>query len=641
MTEASTHYLEPLQHARVLLELGELGDAEEQVAAALEGKPDDLDALGLFAKIKHMRGELSEAVACWAQILSRAPLEESARLHLVSMLQLAQDPERRAGEFVALGQFHLVRKPTAYLALEQAFRLYVARMPKEARGHCRLIAQKYRGRDRDVHKLAVLAEAWISELSGAIDDACEVLERFGRERGFETDLDRVLALARLYEQMDAPEKLQAAVNIFRFLVRSADRSTLLGRLARLHRRLGQESLAFEHAGLQLLAFRRELYRPSRGDVIAVAARRFVRLERLTRLRFPEGDRPTSPIGRERALAHALDGDLDRAEAGFARDGELLDRKYLAEVAALRGDHERATQLYLDVLREDPEDAALVAWAVDACETSPAQDLRAALLAGAVADRARRALELARDLEPRDPLRWSRLARLHELVAPSREAAGLRARATALEEGARMRERAIGRVLAGAVYHFFGRPQGLLHEIWAGREPASAGQGGMLAPERILGNLTHEMRHSVLSTFMATREFARAKFPHLTRDLLDFAYSFKVTKDDEPSGGISAGLPTALAFLSVFLQKPVVQDVCFTGVIVTDAHDVLTVRGVGELEHKVVAAVHRNMRGIVVPAANRAELERSVIVPAAVCADIVSYVSDLDAAATIAFDGEIE
>jgi hypothetical protein len=40
----------------------------------------------------------------------------------------------------------------------------------------------------------------------------------------------------------------------------------------------------------------------------------------------------------------------------------------------------------------------------------------------------------------------------------------------------------------------------------------------------------------------------------------------------------------------------------------------------------------------VPAANRAELERSVIVPREVCDEVVCYVADLDAAAHIAFGG---
>jgi|SRR5437879_2451781 len=120
MMEATVQNEARLEEARVLVELGELTQAEAEVAAILEESADDLDTLRLFSKIKHMRGQLSLALACYAQLQARgtAP-RESARLHLESMLRMAQDPERGAGEFLAVGQ-RLVQKPAAYLALEEA-----------------------------------------------------------------------------------------------------------------------------------------------------------------------------------------------------------------------------------------------------------------------------------------------------------------------------------------------------------------------------------------------------------------------------------------------------------------------------------------------------------------------------------------
>src|SRR5207248_10864917 len=115
---------------------------------------------------------------------------ESVRLQLGSMLRMAQDAARGAGEFLAVGQ-RVVQKPTAYLALEEAFRLYVARRPHEARDVCRRVATRYRERDVEVYRLSVLADAWISELSGDLEAACLALEQLGREPGFEADLDRV------------------------------------------------------------------------------------------------------------------------------------------------------------------------------------------------------------------------------------------------------------------------------------------------------------------------------------------------------------------------------------------------------------------------------------------------------------------
>ena len=65
-----------------------------------------------------------------------------------------------------------------------------------------------------------------------------------------------------------------------------------------------------------------------------------------------------------------------------------------------------------------------------------------------------------------------------------------------------------------------------------------------------------MTQAVKNTFVSVREYAWAKLPHMTSELLDYNYTYKVTKEDEPSGGLSAGVPTALAFLSVVLNRPV-------------------------------------------------------------------------------------
>ena len=83
-----------------------------------------------------------------------------------------------------------------------------------------------------------------------------------------------------------------------------------------------------------------------------------------------------------------------------------------------------------------------------------------------------------------------------------------------------------------------------------------------------------------------------------------------------------------------------QDVASTGVVVTDAHDVLTVQIVGDLEYKVDGAYHRNLRMLLAPMGNRPMLERSAIVPRAIVEEVVRYVSDLDQAAGLVF-GDLE
>src|SRR5258706_4517596 len=106
-----------MAYARTLVEIGEPYDAEMQLARVLEERPDDLPALDLLAKIKHMRGELSAAIALWAQVHAKSPSNLTANVRLNSMLQLAQASERGPGQFLVLGPFQLWRKPAAHLEL--------------------------------------------------------------------------------------------------------------------------------------------------------------------------------------------------------------------------------------------------------------------------------------------------------------------------------------------------------------------------------------------------------------------------------------------------------------------------------------------------------------------------------------------
>ena len=144
---------ERLRYAKVLVEIGQLRRAEHEVAEVLDENPEQVEALSLFTKIKHIRGQLSLAVACSVQLQSKQTGGGQARMHLESMLHLAQDPSQGAGEFLAMGQYQLVQKPTAYLALEEAFRLFATRRPNEASSTCRTVASRYHERDHEVYKL--------------------------------------------------------------------------------------------------------------------------------------------------------------------------------------------------------------------------------------------------------------------------------------------------------------------------------------------------------------------------------------------------------------------------------------------------------------------------------------------------------
>jgi hypothetical protein len=335
------------------------------------------------------------------------------------------------------------------------------------------------------------------------------------------------------------------------------------------------------------------------------------------------------------------GRLDEARSLLAGGTGLVDLKYRANVEGLVSEaSERAVDLHLQALRADPDDIDVVAWLLAVASRSHSPLIADPMRDPVMGARVLACLETATRAAPGEPSHWKHLATFFELQPGGEPQAGqFRERARAVERAARDRSRAIGRVLSPALYRLMGQPLGLIHEIWVGRERAEPRPGGVLRREDILGSLTDQMRDNVRSTFLAVREYAHSKFPHSTRDILDFNYTFKVTKEDEPSGGTSAGLPAAMAFLSMFLQRPVPQDVAFTGVLVTDAHDVINVRPVGDLEHKVNAAYHRNLRLIVVPEGNRVPLEESGAVPRAITQEIVRYVSTLEEATRLVFGEE--
>ncbi|MGE0711276.1 MAG: S16 family serine protease [Planctomycetota bacterium] len=623
-----------LQLARVLLHLGALREAEEEVGGLLEESPD-LQALSLLAKIKHVSGRLSEAVACWARLESRSPFQGDARLHLLSLLEFARDPERNAGAFLAVGGNQLLRKPVAYLELEEVLRLLVARRPAEAIAHAGWVARKYRERDREVYKLAVLARAWVAELSGDLEGACQALEELGRERGFETDRDRVLALLELSERVGSPERLEAARNILLFLERTHGRehgaAEVYGRLALLHRRLGRAVQAERYEERHYEAFRREHHRPTPEEVVQVAATRYLPLERLVGLTEEVLLAPTTL--REQAIEAAVQGDLARARLALEQGGEVLDLKYLADLAVLEGERERAVELYVDASRRDPEDLRVLGRLLDLEEAAPTPAIEAFFREAEVAARTHRLLQHAVQTHLPSERLWRRLATFTACLDTGHPE-GLREQSAAWRDLSQREADPIGRVLAAAVYHFVGRARGLIHQVWADRRPRRGGRGGALTS--VLGNLTDDMRAAVQNTFLAVREYARARFPAETRDILDYDYSYKVTKDDEPSHGTSAGLPTALVFLSVFLQRSVPHDVAWTGPISAEAHNVMTVIRAGEVDHKVAAAYERDLRLIVVPEDNLADLAHSPRVPRRVQQELVRTARDLDQAVAIAF-----
>src|SRR5258705_279950 len=202
-----------MAYARTLVEIGEPYDAELQLAQVLEERPDDLGALDLLAKIKHMRGELTEAIALWAQVHERSPRNQTGLLRLSSMLQLARDAERGGGEFLVLGHFQLWRKPAAHLELEDVFRTFLARRPDKAKERYeeRFVDLFRRRMHRPTRRDAIRSAArWYIPLRSLeavrfTDASTEAADASTRERAIEMALsgDRSGARARLLRSADA------------------------------------------------------------------------------------------------------------------------------------------------------------------------------------------------------------------------------------------------------------------------------------------------------------------------------------------------------------------------------------------------------------------------------------------------------
>lgn len=597
----------------MLLELGWVEEAEAETLRVLDARPDDRDALSLYAKIKHLRGELSQAIACWARLHAGSPHNETV---IMELELLVREPNRRVG-FVPSEALAQVLAMVRYGDFETA------------RGASEVLVSELVGGDPGELKIAALAAAWIAQLAGDVDAACAQLEQLGEIRGFEYDLDRLLALARCYERRATPGSLEASGRLYRHLVRDLEhrgieKLSLIGKLADLERRGGNLEIAADLDRRFLAGVRRRMHRPSLHEAVRVAAAEYLPLARLRRLRA-EG--PTSqPTRRETALVQAIHGELRHAAMLFADGGDPIDRCYLGELAADDGDHARAVELFASAIEAGADSLHAIEWLADH------DDVRATELWSSETQRRRAIalLEASRELAPARPETWRRLSALYRLDGRPDEALACAVRASATH--------AIppGRVLAASVYHFIGKAKGLLHEIWVHRHPTERGRGGTLAADDIHGNVTPELRAAIRNTFISVREYVRAKFPHAATDIDDWTYTYKLPKEDEPSGGVSAGLPSALAFLSVFLQQPVPHAIASSGALIAEAHDVITVGKIGEADYKVKAAYYSNLDMLILPLANRPDLERSTIVPREIIAEVVHYVNDLDQVVKLVF-----
>lgn len=646
--------------ARAMLCVEKAIAAERELSIALGIDPDNPVGLTLLVRAKQMEGKLSDAIRIWESSNTGAE-RQSALIELGLLYQASQQPERPAPHRIGHDTYPPARS-AAHIGLERAFRFASAGELGVATELCERVMAQHRTTDRKTYKLAAIEKSWLMEAAGRIDEAIAFLEAIGQEADLAIDADRLVSLARLYETR--PEGgIRKAIDAYELLFEKTSELSYLARLAKLYARMGERSRADVYRRRHLAAFEQDAGDIRLEQLLRVASRRYLALSDLERLRFPiaillaETERLRTldtPTGlRKRAILSILKADYRGAREGFAAlrsrgRARAADLLYLAELESAEGNLQAANASYWASIRqaeatgESVEKLALAGLLVSSAGLGieSSAPLRAIVDDSYRALRTRQALaELAKE-RAHDPLPWQALAHLMRCSGDLNESLRYRKRAEFFENEANARLAMPGHALTAAVYHARGERRGIVHELWAMRYRAKAKEGGRLANDHVFANLTDDLRTYLGSVFEATKAYARTKFCHLVSDIDDYGYQFKLTNEDEPSSGPSAGLAIAIAFISVFLDKPVPDDIALSGVLVSEARDHLSVRRIGDVDIKVQGAIARKLRKIVLPEETRREVESSDLLPREASTRIVTYVSSFDEALEAVFGDDV-
>jgi tetratricopeptide (TPR) repeat protein len=633
--------------ARLLLSAGFPEQSAVVGERAVAAAPNSLAALNLLAKIRHVQGRLTETIELWHRIHLRSPTREDTVAQLQLLYQLSHADGQAGERFLCVGHDVFARKHDAQVEVERAFASFRARDFAAALSICDRLAARQRTKDRGLYKLAVFQRAWIHERIGDLDAARATLEKLGRERGFETDFERLSFLARICERVGSRVAAKKALHIYQHVNMQYGNLSALPRLSSLHRQLDEEDAARRYDAEYERRFSQRMQRLAPSQTLRALALAYVPLDRVARPRLHADDRSAcdlelrlarSPSSRQRreGLLAFLDGELERAASCLRAladrpDASFKDCAYAADVARLRGDAD-APSYYARALAHGGA-ANFVVWQqVLSCTLAEHAERCVAGLDDDRLQHARAALLEAARSAPANADAWRGLALVEQRlggdthsVYANKAAALVRTPGTGAD---------IGRVLAAAVYAIGGKPKGVIHEVCATRRRVHQGTGGVIGEQDLLGNLGADFRGLVHLALSIVKDYAVAKWPHLCLDLDDHAYGLRVSKDDEPSSGDSAGLPVAMALMSQLLRKPMPQDIALSGAITCDGRGRVTVRPIGDALFKIKGAYHRDLRVIVLPKANQPEVEATHVIPERARKEIVRFVATLDEAVEV-------
>lgn len=433
------------------------------------------------------------------------------------------------------------------------------------------------------------------------------------------EMERLGLLAAANDQAPSPAGWMAAARTWDLLARSGKLSAY-GRLARIRRRLGNEEGALRAERAFEEAFRRRMHWLTPEERMAALLHRPLPLQRLRALALPPFESLGDPLaqsiallarGRTRAARRILS--FSDSDAGW---------RSVAHLAATEG--EEACRLASSwLLERDAPDGPMGLVLAQALALAPnARPPYAAL------ERARAALERMAHRVPPDEEALFALAVLAARMGRHDDAHAFVAR---LKAARRRPWPPAGVVRAAAIYSLRGRQRGLVHDVIARRFPARAGEGGRLLDAEIHGEFAPGGRAQIRRIFAAVREFLLARLPERRAAIDAWAYGLHVTKEDQPSGGPSIGLPVAMAFASAMLDRPVPGRMVFSGALSYDALGRIAVQPVGDAGLKLKGALHAGATLLILPRAQRDEVLSGQHVPRRIAEGSVAFVETFEEA----------
>lgn len=455
-------------------------------------------------------------------------------------------------------------------------------------------------------------DACLAHRTGAITEALQHWKALSARRGPEgrKELEAWLRLAR------ASQDRRGLIAAERVLAGAAGAGRLSAHplLVQVRRALGDVRGAAEAEEAYEQAFGRRMHWLTPEERMTALEARPMGGDRLARLALP----PVEGLddGPRQGIALLAAGRAQ--EARRALDGGPPGWKAAALLAA--GAPRPALREAEAALLAAGLDGPLACLFVDALHASSAQATPAAH------ELARGALERMVARGRPDPGALLRLARLAERSGDAATAAAHRARHRALVESSWPPP---GVVRSAAVYALPGRKKGLLHDVIARRHVAGDSERGRLLDEEIHGELAPGAKAQIRRIFAAVREWLLTKHPEEAERIDGAAYGVHVTKEDEPSGGPSLGLPVAMAFASAMLGLSVPSRLAFTGALSYDATGRITVLPVGDLGPKLKATLHAGAEVLVLPASQRDEALSGAFVPRRIAEGAVAVASTLD------------